>query len=353
MNALQELPEKDKDLMLPLFQLRGWVGSHKLEKTVERIEKSIGERYWIADIDKDFLNHPEFLRTGEFPREVFKEIQALLDEENGYDNWYKYLVGKQNAIPTLQLHSSVHLDGQLTKLASLERGIVVRFSQPEIESYRCYEVIEILKQRNIYELTIIFDYGQIHHGIMKFLDKIRALVKYTSEQLPTAKIAISGSSFPFEFAGFEDGEKPIYERLLFNKIRDSLDKVSLIYSDRGSARAEKITGGGGLPAPRIDYPLEHDWRFIRQNYSDPSNVQEGEKNEIYRTIAKRIKNSNYWEPNLLLWGTQLISRTEKGDRYGIDSPAKATAVRINIHLHRQLHYGENLEIIDTDDDWED
>lgn len=353
MNALEELPEKDKNLMLPFFRLRGWVGSQKLTNTVSRIQKSIGKRYWIADIDGSFLEHPDFIRTGEYPREVFKEIKALLDSNNGYENWFQYLRDIPEAIPTLQLSDYQEVGLELDKLLSLQRGLVVKFSLKEIESQLCYQVIELLAKYKIETLIILFDYGRIDSSIMAFVQKISDLIRYTATELPNATISISSSSFPDEFAGYENGEKPIYERLLFNKIKQNLYDVKLIYSDRGGARAEKIKGGGGVPAPRIDYPLNHDWRFIRLNYDDPNNIQNGEKSELYKTIARRMVDSNYWEPNLYLWGTQLIVRTEKGDKYGIDSPAKATAVRINIHLHRQLHYGADLEIIDTDDDWID
>ena len=128
MNALEELPEKDKDLMLPFFRLRGWVGSQKLVNTVSRIQKSIGKRYWIADIDGSFLEHTDFIRTGKYPREVFREVQALLDSNNGYDNWFQYLRGIPEAIPTLQLSDYQEVSLELDNLLSLQRGLVVKFS---------------------------------------------------------------------------------------------------------------------------------------------------------------------------------------------------------------------------------
>lgn len=61
----------------------------------------------------------------------------------------------------------------------------------------------------------------------------------------------------------------------------------------------------------------------------------------------------YWSENLHLWGTQMIELTSKGDKFGINSAQKATAVRINLHLYTQLHYNDELESIDTDEEWED
>ena len=62
---------------------------------------------------------------------------------------------------------------------------------------------------------------------------------------------------------------------------------------------------------------------------------------------------DYWISDLHVWGTQKIELTGKGDKYGIDSPWMATAVRINIHLHQQLYYDSPAELTDTDEDWED
>ena len=127
----------------------------------------------------------------------------------------------------------------------------------------------------------------------------------------------------------------------------------MIYSDRGSARADRITGGGGIPSPRIDYPLPNDWRFVREEFDDYANPYEGEKEMLYTRAANTIMDQGYWNPELHVWGTQMIELTGKGDEFGIRSAMKSTSVRINIHLHQQLYYDSPIELMDTDEDWED
>lgn len=127
----------------------------------------------------------------------------------------------------------------------------------------------------------------------------------------------------------------------------------MIYSDRAGARAEKIGGGGGIPSPRIDYPLGNDWRFIREEFEDHAAPKDNEREILYTAIARQMMKEEYWNSDLHVWGTQVIELTSKGDKFGINSPTKATAVRINIHLHQQLHYDSPLELMDTDEDWED
>lgn len=127
----------------------------------------------------------------------------------------------------------------------------------------------------------------------------------------------------------------------------------MIYSDRGGARAAKLSGGGAIPPPRIDYALKNDWRFIRKEFLDSQNVARGEKERLYKEAAIEMLNSDYWIDGLKLWGVQMIEKTSEGDEFGITSPNRATAVRINLHLYQQLHYNDMLENLDTDEDWVD
>ena len=83
-----------------------------------------------------------------------------------------------------------------------------------------------------------------------------------------------------------------------------------VYSDRGGARAEKNKGGGGTPPPRIDYPLKNDWRFVRKELNEEAGE---ERKTLYKEAALEVIKSDYWEPSLALWGTQMIELTSKGD----------------------------------------
>ncbi len=64
-------------------------------------------------------------------------------------------------------------------------------------------------------------------------------------------------------------------------------------------------------------------------------------------------NTDYWNSEIRVWGTQMIEKTAIGDKFGITSANRATAVRINLHLHQQLHYFSVLSDIVTEEDWED
>ncbi len=356
MTALEELPDKDKDIILPIIPLRGWVGSEKLEKSTSRLRKAIGNRAWIADIDASFVQeNKEKQITGKYPREVFYEIEKLLSPNNGYENWFQYLRLKENiaAIPTIQLGDSGQLNSQIAKLNTLNRGMVAKFTVEHINSGFHLVVLDTLKKLGITNVFVVFDYGQSGREILTFAAAISSTIQKTHSFLSHALISISSSSFPSSFSGVHRGENPIYERQLYQIVSQACVGINLLYSDRGSSRADKIGGGGGIPSPRIDYPLANDWRFIRNEFEDSSEPDDGEKEELYTLAAKDIMKQDYWNPELRVWGTQVIEFTSKGEMLGINSPMRATAVRINIHLHQQLYYDAPAGLLDTDEEWED
>ncbi len=358
MTALEELPDKAKNIILPIIPLKGWANSIKLENSILRIEKSIKERYWIADIDASFLKDNKEKRiTGKYPsREVFKEIEELLSPKDAYENWFQYLRRDEcaKAIPVIQLDDSTQLKEQVKKLSSLDRGIVARFSIEHINSAIYLDVLQVISDQNIDDVLVVFDYGQVNREILSYVAVVSSIVKKANAVLPSAVIAVSCSSFPSSFSGENRGENSIFERSLYNKVLNANPDVRMIYSDRGGARADKIGGGGGIPSPRIDYPLANDWRFIREEFDNSGSPEEGEKEELYTLAAQKIIDSSYWNPNLRVWGTQVIELTSKGEMLGVNSPTRATAVRINIHMHQQLYYGAPEGVLlDTDEEWED
>ena len=355
MTALQELPEKAKDILIPIISLRGWVGSKKLDNSIRRVSQAIGDRWWIADIDSDFLldGQEKRLPNGDYPREVFKEIEDLLIPDNGYHNWVQYISNNPNIIPTVQLGVINQIRSQIEQLNELGRGIVFRFDDEAIKAEIHITALAEAQRLNLRDVFVIYDYGQVTREILSYSSGISALVKTTQAILDNPLISISCTSFPFSFSGYSSGEYSIYERILFNKVHVECSDSRLLYSDWGSARAERIDGGGGIPSPRIDYPLKNEWRCLRKEFEDFANPREGEKERLYKEVAIELMSQQYWNPQLRVWGTQMIELTSLGDAYGIDTALKATAVRINMHLHQQLYYNSPDELTDTDENWED
>ncbi|MFL7009798.1 beta family protein [Enterovibrio norvegicus] len=351
MAALEQLPNHDKDKILPIFALKNWLAAKKLENVTARIEKSMGKRYWIADLDKNCITDEKNIdENGAYKRPVFEEIKLLLDSSNDYSNWFEFIKKQDYAIPTVQtelVESEESLINQIIKLNSLNRGLVVRIDMPTVSTEKLNLTIRAIRKSECKDILFLLDFNDINRFLLLETEQYIALLEKISSWIPFAVFAISGTSFPNSFSGSYRGELPIYERQLFNTISKRLHHMRIVYSDRGSARAERQSGGAGQPPPRIDYPLKDDWRFVRK---EPDGR---ERNDLYFQAADEVMSSEYWNPNIALWGTQMIEKTRLRDPYGITNPQRATTVRINIHLYLQLHYYDSVDELDTDEEWED
>jgi hypothetical protein len=355
MAAIGQLPDKEKDRIIPFFPLRGWVSAHRLENTLKKIEESIGNRLWISDIDEKFLSENKvFLFTGEYPdKPVYQELAELLDSNNSYENWYQFIKCQTNAIPCIRHESLDGIEDQIKKLSSLGRGIVLRIYPNEKNIGKHDHLITVLNKAKVKNILIIYDLGGIDVNFHERLPLLKSLMLKAKREIEGVTLSISASSFPSGFAGQHRGSNSIYERILFNSITENYNFSPVIYSDRGSARAEKQEGGSGVPPPRIDYPLKKDWKFVRREVDENAPDSKAKRKAAYIEIAKEIVNSDYWIPELRLWGTQQIEITAENSDFGIYSAQKATAARINIHLFNQLHYNSVDSEINTDEEWID
>lgn len=359
MNALRELPERDKDLMLPAIQLRPWLGANEFTSAIKKVEEVFGkERKWIANLDCGYEppNVGVDLETGDVreSRPAIVAFEALCDPTNGYENWCSFVEENGNIIPCIQLEDISQFATQVDRLSALQRGLVLQISSPgQLPSDAQLNYLNSTAQDN--QVLFIIDCGELTHRedlshvIARWVDNINRVYGI----IPGCFVAISSTSFPQTFDSITTQE--IKERQLYNiaLTTGQTRGWNLIYSDRASVRLHIPRSGGGIPYPRIDYPTAHTWYFFRSE-ADKEYLSEARNREAeYQSMARAALGSNYWNQNLRIWGTQMIERTARGDEFGITSPARATAVRINIHLHQQLFYNNPADLLNTDDDWVD
>jgi len=352
MAAVEEFSNKDKDLILPLISLKKWMNSRNLSNSILRIEKAFSKRKWIADIDKMALVEAK-TKLAKSKDNALRELLQLSESDKGYFNWFNFISENEYSIPVLQLDDINSLDQQVYNFLSLKRIIVVRFEltgKCPITPENFNKIIRKLSLHNFPNgLVIILDYGDLNQISMLEHEKYSVLLNKLNQIMPKAYYAVSGTSFPYSFSGSYRGEVPIYERQIFNKVKNNCQGIKLIYSDRASTRALPTNGGAGTPPPRIDYALKNDWRFIRKELDPDIN----DKESLYKDAANEIMRMDYWNPSLRLWGTQMIEKTSLGDPFGITNANKATAVRINLHLYQQLHYDDIIGDLDTEEEWID
>ena len=333
MRALEELPNLTKDRLLPIVHLRPWVGAHRLENATDRIAAAYGNRRLIIAMGE---------REQPNERPVHGELDTLRQPGHGFREWCEFFEANDNYIPAIQFSPDVpQEEAQIARLFGLDRGLVVVIEPP------AFPAIAVIAKRvgdrtqGGHGVCIVVDFGLATRDHLQVAARATGYISAIRNYAPAAYVALSASSFPDSFVGLSD--QPIYERRLFNTLPDL---GRLIYSDRGSARVERQTGGGGQPAPRIDYPLLTAWDFYR---SDDLTGFEGYRQQataLMATVAEGI-----WNPRLRVWGTQMIERTGAGDTSAISGAQKATAARINLHLQRQAFHDDPGAAEETDEDW--
>lgn len=337
MRGLEELPERDKDALLPYFQLRPWGVSHELENTLNRLTDAYGDRPFLADLCPPTVLDSE-------PRPVHHTLDLLRTPEDGYANWCDFLSDHPNMIPVAQLGDLDNLPAQLDRLVRLERGLGVYLPAPAFPRIR--EIARIVGEQTDEGLhtCVIIDLGQRGADLLGSQAMSVGLVNAVRASLPFATVAVSASSFPSDFVGLADQQ--IYERAHHQGVIATAGGEGVIFSDRGSARAQRQMGGGGTPAPRVDLAGPAAWQFFRDGSG-------GARPAGYVAQAAAAMRSDAWDANLRVWGVQMIERTAGGDRNAIKSPTSAAAARINMHLHQQLLFNDPDSLHDTDEEWVD
>ncbi|WP_176592100.1 beta family protein [Sphingobium sp. EM0848] len=334
MRALEELPGQTKDALLPIVHLRPWSSSHNLERGLERLHLAYGSRPCVVS-----LADPD---STEAIRPVHHQLNTLRDATAAYSNWCAFIRDQPNFIPALQIQQTSDLPTQIRCLHELDRGLFVIVPKPAFPAIDILAATIAEHTGGGSDVTFVLDYGRATKDHLQAAALAVGYINTVARYAPLAQASISASSFPDNFKNLS--EQGIYERLLFDQVASQVGTRKLIYSDRGSVRATKQLGGGGTPAPRIDYPLQNQWKFYRSD--------EDTGFAAYKFQAATLMREPIWDPTLRVWGTQMIERTAAGDTSAISNPNKATAARVNLHLQIQTFYGNADATRDTEEDWD-
>jgi hypothetical protein len=230
---------------------------------------------------------------------------------------------------------------QIDFLHGLGRGLAIRV---ERSAFGSIDLLASAVSDSTHggDVCFIIDYGASRDDLLLAAAQTVRFIETIRRRAPLSTVSVSASSFPQSFTNLP--RQLIYERRLFNEVVGQLGPAGLIYSDRGSARADQLSGGSGVIPARIDYPDFEHWTFFRS-----------EESGLYGYIeqAQAVMASPLWNGAIRVWGTQMIERTARGDSSAIDTPGKSTSARINLHLQLKTFYEDRDGVEDTEDDWED
>lgn len=319
MRALKELATPTKNVIVPVIRIRPWLNSKHLANVFDVIADAIGERAFGLDLDST-KNEPGS------PRQAYQEFAALFDEAGGFANYYGCVAEKPNRIPVLRRQGGqTHRMGdQLAAVSTIERGLFVRVSPDNPGDY--LEVAAECRNNDIENVVFVFDCGWRSDVLLQAAG-CTSLVNNILNVSEDIEIVVAGSSFPDAFAKMGARKNfPVQERILFQNVRQNINRGRLVYGDWGSTRPPTDP----VPmtnVPRIDIAAPIEWTSWRS-----------EDGEDYQDIAGRVLADELWTGNTDLWGNYLIESTANGTNPAIKAPAMAAAVRVNLHMHSQAYF---------------
>jgi hypothetical protein len=259
-------------------------------------------------------------------REAAQDFDALFAVEDGFANYYAQVEALDHAVPVLQIRANqvANLEAQLEHVDRIDRGCVLRLRH-DLQDRANTEVRRVLESHP--DTLVYLDLGWTRDLIARELWASTVLATVADQQ-PESEVVVSASTFPDSFRPRVRDVEVFSERGLFDALSRRHNALSLTYGDWGSTRAPRESSPMRL-VRRIDLPLTREWIFFRDS-----------GDEDYADIARRVVGDSAWPSELNIWGTYVIQGTAEGVPGSIRGQAAAAAARVNIHLHRQAHFGE-------------
>lgn len=337
LSGLNNLDDRTKDKLLPLFVIGKWPRS---DEAITSYNHTI----------KAFENRPHIIDLSRIQAHQNEEIEKLFRPDDNFRNWRDFVASindKAQAIPTVLFNEHESIPGlraitqQAIKLESKYGQVAMNIDTTSASDRNAaLHVLSALDDPA--NCLCILQSGYITRETLepslavtiKVMNEIRAID-------PRVECVCSGSSFPRSPAEFGNdyGEIPILERDLYAEIGG---REYAIYGDHASIHPivydAQIARGF---VPRVDFPTYYSWIYYRGNSGSS-------KNDGYIECANKIINHDYWE-DLGIWGTDEIKRVASGDASRMGNPSKWIAIRVNIHLYRQAtlpeleQQGEDME----------
>lgn len=326
-----------KDRLFPLVKVQAWPrektgAGGPVQRSVDQVAEAFGDRplalelgFPRADLDTPWADRGR------------QELLALRNPADGFAEWYNFVGSNPHAVPTVIWNDDpVLLQGQISRLSSLGRGLVFRFRRSQ--SWNIAQLASLYSVDFSREhVLLVFDFEQISPredltsaglSAQGVILSIKAMLVARS-----TSFVFAGSSFPSQFAEIDPAHAVIEmrERILFEMLRTSPPMIAaginLQYGDHASVyAAERPPAFRG--APRVDYPTGSGWIFYR--------CKQG-----FQLAASRVRDDSRWNDQLLCWGAQRIRTAAIGNMAGLNSQTPWVAIRINIHMHIQAHLGDD------------
>ncbi len=322
--GLKHLEENVKKEILPIITLGKWPRSENIQHSLDKAIDAMGDLPFILDVTREASHHNA-------------SSISLQSTDDAFKQWRKFVSQKEQIIPVVQISKGARLRDVTLQAKEFERekgSLAFRICDFEVDSERAVAAMASLDRPE--KALVIVDLGYIRNALPMAASAAIRTINNIRDEIPEASICILSTSFPQSVTSFVDGSTgrcgsiDILERELHESVGGN---DVCLYGDHGSIHSVVYPDAGGRYVPRIDLPLDDVWYFERR----PDTLSDG-----YIDAAKAILSKYSWLQERTEWGAGMIKEAAKGNIDGMGSPAKWIAVRVNLHISRQLALSKTL-----------
>lgn len=354
----RELSEEDKNAILPIIELSQIKYESSFSDTIASIHDVFGSRAFILDLSKDKApaayvpkNNPDHVKIKKLQaaQDAYNKVLiSLLNPADGFIAWRELLNNFPNAIPVLQFTDPATQAKHIIRQAAQFSKSGVKKMAIRINSETSDEIFEIIGNiiailDSADQLLLIVDCGQ---GRQKIADKAdfakKAIARAVEELDASQALGISAVCLHDSFTTPPEGTK-LYESHSRELWRQASTSFPFLFGDYAGHRRHKssstfITGDWKA---QVVYPLSEAWIIYKHpNAQDITGWITGSK-----TIINDVDN---FDSALSCWGSELIKSAAKGNIGSHSSARYWHGAKVNMHIHRQIKYSNNIESNDAD-----
>lgn len=321
LRGLKELDNQRKDKIVPLLTLGAWRGNSDLSKAAEKCVEAMDGRQFFMDLSSD-------------SRKAEDHWASLHQSENSHEKWREFAKGFKGAIPVVLMPTGARTRDVVQQASSIEdEHEYVAFRILDFSTHTPLVISAISALKNPNKAIVFIDCQYIRDAMAAYISAAISTINTLRKEFPTLLISVLSTSFPSSTLPFADISKQrgaigIQERDLHARIGGS---PVAIYGDHGSIHAVVYDDVPMMRwSPRIDYAAFNAWYFERR-------AGIGNEQGYIECARAVIENFGDDMKETDIWGEKMIIEAANGNPYG-KAPASWIAVRVNIHLSRQIDY---------------
>lgn len=358
----RSLSDANKDRLIPVFELSQRGNAASLDPSIAHIRQTIGNRLFLLDLCHDPAPEPHISANPRDPaaerqrvaqereaQEAYnRELAQLLDPMDGFSAWRRLVDSFPNAIPVLQYTDADTQARQILRQAALlarNGSIAVRVK--EDDNPRIYEVVsQIFSIIDSPEhMLVIVDCGQGRQLIRQRADFARLAIGRMTDGLEPAQLAcvravcISNTFTKPSHDGLRHYRNDDWR--IWREARQSFPFLFGDYTAMHRFRRMTTFTPSDFRATVV-YPLEDAWLVYRH----PDANDDGG----WGAGAEEMVEHERFRPAPAVWGTGVIERAANGQTADVLASRFWHAVKVNIHIHRQMDVAaRNVAGLDDED----